>query len=94
MGKKEYSEVIDSSVSKPFLKSKDQTLLQEKKKSMENVLVFLQEDKWTTLSIYANILLNENGTPYAILLKIFFRKTTITTDFIHQNSITTAKPQT
>lgn len=32
MGKKEYSEVIDSSVSKPFLKSKDQTLLQEKKK--------------------------------------------------------------
>lgn len=92
MGKKEYSEVIDSSVSKPFLKSKDQTLLQEKKKSMENVLVFLQEDKWTTL--YANILLNENGTPYAILLKIFFRKTTITTDFIHQNSITTAKSQT
>lgn len=59
MGKKEYSEVIDSSVSKPFLKSKDQTLLQEKKKkSMENVLVFLQEDKWTTLSIYANILIS------------------------------------
>lgn len=34
MGKKEYSEVIDSSVSKPFLKSKDQTLLQEKKKNL------------------------------------------------------------